>query len=406
MKTVDASAPTTAALTFAQGFRAGGIAAGLKESGNPDLALLVSDRPANAAAVFTTSAFKAAPLHVSMRNVRAGAVRAAVVNAGNANCATGAAGLADAEEMAELAGEALGLPASEVFVNSTGIIGHRLPMNEIRLAIPRVVVEADGGGQFAIAITTTDSVVKEASAEFEANGVTYRIGGCCKGAGMIHPDMATMLAFATTDAPIEPEVLQAGLTWAADRSLNMVTIDGDTSTNDSVLLLANGAAGGTLIDASDAAGTEAFRAGLLAVMQSLAQQIARDGEGATKVIEMTVSGAASFADARDVARSVVKSPLVKAALNKGDPENWGRVLMASGSAGVAYDQDRLRLWLGETQVVDGGASMGVPDEVVQAAARGDTVRMCLDLGAGEESATAWGCDLTEDYVRFNTDYVT
>ncbi len=406
MQTVDPQAKTIGALTQAKGFRASGVATGIKESGNPDVCVLVSDEPAAAAAVFTTSAFKAAPLHLSMGQVADGRIRAAVINAGNANCATGAQGLADAETMATLTAERFGLEASEVFVNSTGIIGHRLPMDQIRDGIASVEPNADGGGDFAIAITTTDTHVKEAVASFENGGVTYHVGGCCKGAGMIHPNMATMLAFVTTDAPIAAEVLAPCLRWAVDRSLNMVTIDGDTSTNDSTLLLANGAAGGPPIDGSDTAAVEAFEGALLGVLKSLAKMLASDGEGASKMIEMTVSGAASFADARDVARTVVKSPLVKAALNKGDPENWGRVLMAAGYAGVPFEQDLVRLWVGGTQVAEAGASMGVSDELIKQAAGGDTVSMRLDLGAGNVSATAWGCDLTEEYVRFNTDYVT
>ena len=406
MKTVDPLTTTIGALTQAKGFRAAGVATGIKESGNPDVCVLVSDEPASAAAVFTTSAFKAAPVHLSMRQVADGRIRAAVVNAGNANCATGAQGLADAETMAALTAERFGLEASEVFVNSTGIIGHRLPMDQIREGIATVEPSPDGGGGFAIAITTTDTHAKEAVSSFGNAGQTYKVGGCCKGAGMIHPNMATMLAFVTTDAPIAPEVLSPCLRWAVDRSLNLVTIDGDTSTNDSTLLLANGAAGGPLIDGSDQAAVAAFEAALLEVLQSLAKMLATDGEGATKMIEMTVCGAASFADARDVARTVVKSPLVKAALNKGDPENWARVLMAAGYAGVPFQQSRLRLWIGETQVAEGGEAMGIADEVIKQAAGGDTVSMRLDLGAGDVSATAWGCDLTEEYVRFNTDYVT
>ncbi|HJN91197.1 MAG TPA: bifunctional glutamate N-acetyltransferase/amino-acid acetyltransferase ArgJ [Dehalococcoidia bacterium] len=404
--TVDANADTIGAVTLARGFRAGGFAAGMKESGNPDLALLISDEPATAAAVFTTSAFQAAPLHLSRQHVANNQIRAVVVNAGNANCATGEAGFADAQEMAALTADKLGLAASDVFVNSTGIIGHRLAMNLVRQGISGCELHADGGGRFAIAITTTDTHAKEATATFEANGQRYTIGGCCKGSGMIHPNMATMLAFVTTDAPIAAEVLTAQLRWTVDRSINMVTVDGDTSTNDSTLVLANGAAGGPTIEPADTDGVAAFQTALLAVLTDLARMIARDGEGASKVIEMTVSGAACFEDARDVSRTIVTSPLVKAALNKGDPENWGRVLMASGYAGVAYDQHDVRLWLGDTQVVEGGASLGIADEVVKVAAGGDPVRMRLDLGMGAESVTAWGCDLTEEYVRFNADYVT
>jgi glutamate N-acetyltransferase/amino-acid N-acetyltransferase len=404
--TVDANAETIGAVTLAKGFRAGGFAAGMKESGNPDVAMLISDEPATAAAVFTTSAFQAAPLYLSRQHVADNQIRAIVVNAGNANCATGEAGFADAEEMANRTADKLGLAPSDVFVNSTGIIGHRLPMDLVRKGIDGAELDSDGGGRFAIAITTTDTYAKEATATFEANGHHYILGACCKGSGMIHPNMATMLAFVTTDAPIAADVLTSQLLWAIDRSINMVTVDGDTSTNDSTLVLANGAAGGPMIDSNDADGVAAFQNALLDILTKLAQMIARDGEGASKVIEMTVSGAACFEDARDVSRTIVTSPLVKAALNKGDPENWGRVLMASGYAGVAYDQHAIQLWLGDTQVVEGGASMGISDDVIKVAAGGDPVRMRLDLGMGSESVTAWGCDLTEEYVRFNADYVT
>ena len=392
------------AITAAKGFRAGGFTAGIKESGLPDLAMLVSDAPCASAAMFTQNQSCAAPVLVSRERAAGGALRAAVVNSGNANCATGSRGVADAEEMAALAAERAGCGAGEVFVNSTGIIGHFLPMDLLRGGIPQVPLDAAGGADFAQAIMTTDTFAKEAAATFEANGTAYALGGCAKGAGMIHPDMATMLAFFTTDAPIERGVLEQRFRYAIDRSINMVTVDGDTSTNDSALILANGAAGGPVIGAGDAEAIAAFDAALAAVSQSLAKDLARDGEGATKRIEMKVTGAASWEEAREIARTVVTSPLMKAALSKGDP-NWGRLLMAAGYAGVPYDLDKVRVWLDDLLLFDGLAT-GVDPAEASKRTLGEEVFLRMDLGAGEAEATAWGCDLTEEYVRFNADYVT
>ncbi|MDE2967898.1 MAG: bifunctional glutamate N-acetyltransferase/amino-acid acetyltransferase ArgJ [Chloroflexota bacterium] len=389
------------ALTRAQGFSACGFTAGIKESGLPDLALLVSDRPATAAAVYTQNQSTAAPVHISNAHTSNGSLRAAVVNSGNANCATGEQGLADAREMTQLTASLVGCEADDVFVNSTGIIGHYLPMDLLRSAIPQLAPVPDGGEDFARSIMTTDTFQKEAVASFEANGVTYTVGGCAKGAGMIHPDMATMLAFFTTDAPIAAGDLESCFRFAMDRSFNMVTVDGDTSTNDSSVILANGAAGGEPLSG---ASLEAFGSALLEVSTALAKMMARDGEGATKRISITVSGAKSWADARDVARTIAVSPLLKAALSKYDP-NWGRILMAAGRAGVPYDLDRVRIWISDLCVFDGTAT-GVPEEEASAKTQGDEVFLRMDLGQGESEATAWGCDLTEEYVRFNADYVT
>ena len=392
------------AITAPLGFSAAAQTAGIKESGLPDLALLVSDRPAAAAALFTTSQTQAAPLAVSRRHIADGALRGAIINSGNANCATGAQGVADAEAMTRLAAANIGCEASDVFVNSTGIIGHFLPMALIHAAVPLLEPRSDGGADFARAIMTTDTFAKEAVASFEANGQRYTIGGCAKGAGMIHPDMATMIALCATDAPIERELLDARFRYAIDRSINMVTVDGDTSTNDTALILANGAGGGPTIRADDEQAVAALDDALAAVCVPLAKMIARDGEGATKRIEMTVSGARRWEDARAIARTVVTSPLVKAALSKADP-NWGRVLMAAGYAGVPYELDRLRVWIGDLLVFNGTAT-GVPDAEASKQTVGPEVQIRLDLAAGDAEATAWGCDLTEEYVRFNADYVT
>ena len=392
------------AITAPLGFSAAAQTAGIKESGLPDLALLVSDRPAAAAALFTTSQTQAAPLAVSRRHIADGALRGAIINSGNANCATGAQGVADAEAMTRLAAANIGCEASDVFVNSTGIIGHFLPMALIHAAVPLLEPRSDGGADFARAIMTTDTFAKEAVASFEANGQRYTIGGCAKGAGMIHPNMATMIALCATDAPIERDLLDARFRYAIDRSINMVTVDGDTSTNDTALILANGAGGGPTIRADDEQAVAALDDALAAVCVPLAKMIAKDGEGATKRIEMTVSGARRWEDARAIARTVVTSPLVKAALSKADP-NWGRVLMAAGYAGVPYELDRLRVWIGDLLVFNGTAT-GVPDAEASKQTVGPEVQIRLDLAAGDAEATAWGCDLTEEYVRFNADYVT
>ena len=389
------------AVTRAQGFSACGFTAGIKESGLPDLALLVSDRPATAAAVYTQNQSTAAPVHISKAHTANHSLRAAVVNSGNANCATGEQGLADAREMTQLAAALVGCEAEDVFVNSTGVIGHYLPMDLLRSAIPQLAPVAEGGADFARSIMTTDTFQKEAVATFVANGITYTVGGCAKGAGMIHPDMATMLAFFTTDAPVAGAALESCFRSAMDRSFNMVTVDGDTSTNDSSVILANGAAGG---EALTGAALEAFGSALLNASTALAKMMARDGEGATKRISITVSGAKSWNDARDVARTIAVSPLLKAALSKYDP-NWGRILMAAGRAGVPYDLDQVRIWISDLCVFDGTAT-GVPEEEASAKTQGEEVFLRMDLGQGDAEATAWGCDLTEEYVRFNADYVT
>ena len=303
--------------------------------------------------------------------------------------------------MTRLAAARVGCAAEEIFVNSTGIIGHYLPMDLLRAGIPQLEPSPDGGAEFAGAIMTTDTFPKEAVASFEANGVTYTVGGCAKGAGMIHPDMATMLAFFTTDAPVEASDLDAAFRHAMDRSINMVTVDGDTSTNDSAVILANGAAGGEMLLGE---ALEAFAQALSEVATRLAKMIARDGEGATKRIAMTVTGAKSWEDARDVARTIVVSPLLKAALSKFDP-NWGRILMAAGRAGVPYDLDKVRIWIADLCVFDGTAT-AVTDAEASAKTQGEEVFLRMDLGQGNAEAIAWGCDLTEEYVRFNADYVT
>ena len=410
--------PPINAVTTPAGYRAGGVACGIKASGQPDLALLVSDRPAAAAAVFTRSQSKAEPLLVDQGQLRDPHIQAVIVNSGNANCATGARGLADARTMLGLAAERAGCDVDLAFVSSTGIIGHFLPMDRVLAGARDVTLSPEGGSDFARAIMTTDGFMKEALATFEAGGVTCTLGGCAKGAGMIHPNMdgpnmegatpgrhATMLAYLTTDADIEPELLQDRLQYAVDRSFNMVSVDGDTSTSDTVLILANGAAGGARVTAADRAGVAALDVALREVCESLATDIARGGEGATKLLAIAVQGAADRDAAVAVARTVSASVLLKAALSKGDP-NWGRVVMATGNAGVRFDRAALRVWLGDRLLYADGGSTGIAAADAADAVAGDTVRIRIDLGQGDGEATAWGCDLTEEYVRFNADYVT
>jgi glutamate N-acetyltransferase/amino-acid N-acetyltransferase len=413
----DPTRPPINAVTTPAGYRAGGVACGIKASGQPDLALLVSDRPAAAAAVFTRSQSKAEPLLVDQGQLRDPHIQAVIVNSGNANCATGAQGLADARTMLALAAERAGCEVELAFVSSTGIIGHFLPMDRVRAGAEQVTLSTEGGSDFARAILTTDGFMKEALATFEAGGATYTLGGCAKGAGMIHPNMdgpnrggtgerhATMLAYLTTDADIEAGLLQDRLQYAVDRSFNMISVDGDTSTSDTVLILANGAADGAQLTADDRDGVAAFDAALGAVCESLAIDIARGGEGATKLLAITVEGAADRDAAVAVARTVSTSVLLKAALSKGDP-NWGRVVMAAGNAGVPFDRADLRVWLGDRLLYADGGSTGVAPADAARAVAGDTVRIRIDLGQGDAEATAWGCDLTEEYVRFNADYVT
>ncbi|HWQ27553.1 MAG TPA: bifunctional glutamate N-acetyltransferase/amino-acid acetyltransferase ArgJ, partial [Dehalococcoidia bacterium] len=324
-------------VTTPKGFLAGAVYAGIKTYGEEklDLAILYSIAPCAAVAMFTTNAVKGAPLIVTRDHLRAARPRALVVNAGVANVATGREGLADAEEMCRLVAAKLDLAPEEVLVASTGVIGKRLPMERIRHGIADIGVTEDGGERFAHAIMTTDTRPKTACVRVTAGAREHVIGGVAKGAGMIHPNMATMFAFVTTDAPVEPAFLDRAFRQAVDDTLNMVSVDGDTSTSDMALILANGVAGGSPLDGFGPA-SEAFAAGLREVLTSLARQIARDGEGATRLLTVRVEGAASREDARAAARAVTASPLVKAAVWGRDP-NWGRMLMAVGRSGARID---------------------------------------------------------------------
>jgi glutamate N-acetyltransferase/amino-acid N-acetyltransferase len=392
-------------VTFAAGFTAGAVYAGIKTPGPDkfDLAILASDRPAAVAGIFTRNAFCAAPVVVSRERVAARRARAVIANAGNANACTGEQGLADAREMAALAARKIDGDPSDVLVASTGLIGVPMPMDQVRAAVSDIAFVVDGGARFARAIITTDTHPKEAAVELELGGHTVRIGGCAKGAGMIHPDMATLLAFVTTDAAVEPDFLQAALRRAGADSFNMITVDGDTSTNDTLVALANGAAGNPVVGGGEDG--ERFTAALTHVCSELARAIVADGEGATRTIRVDVQGAASDDDARMAARSVVRSSLVKAAVYGSDP-NWGRVLCAIGYSGASVDPARVDLYVGDVQLVKGGAPVPGSREAAGEMMKQREVVFRADLHLGSSTATAWGCDLTEAYVVENSAYST
>jgi len=390
-------------VTSPVGFQAGAVCAGIqgKTAGKPDLAILTSGLPVTAAAVFTTNRIQAAPVLLSRRRLQGGRVAAVVVNSGCANAFTGEPGLADAAEMAALAAERAGVSAAEVVAASTGLIGSRLPMESIRAAIPRIVLRREGGPELARALMTTDTVPKEAAVRV---GGRFILGGAAKGSGMVHPDMATMLCLLTTDAAVSPDFLRAALRRAADLSFNMISIDGDTSTNDMVLLMANGGAGGETITAAsrDAA---LFQEALDRLCIRLAKAVARDGEGATRLIEVIVKGAADGAEARRAARTIVASPLVKAAVHGNDP-NWGRVVAALGRSGAAVEERRLSLYFGDVCLVKDGRVLPYDAGRAAGALGGDEVVITLEMGLGEGTATAWGCDLSAEYVAINSQYST
>jgi glutamate N-acetyltransferase/amino-acid N-acetyltransferase len=399
------STQTDGSSTFAKGFKAGALAAGIKASGNPDLGIWASDVPCVAAATFTQNTFAAAPVVVSREKLSARPEAQAVVfNAGNANACNGQVGLADAREMAQLAAQHLGIDPRLVLVAETGIIGVPMPMDLVRANLPRLQLLSDGGHGAAQAIMTTDTRPKEYAVALEVNGREVRIGAMTKGVGMIYPNMATMLAFIGTDASLDPAFARTSLKRAVDRTFNMITVDGDTSTNDSCFLLANGLSGAATLTAQSA-DAERFVSALEAVCTDLARKMAADGEGATKLLQVDVTGAASESDARRAARAVVGSSLVKSALYGEDP-NWGRIFAAVGNSGAQVDTDRAALWIGELQIARDGGGLGVSKDDARAQMKGAEVDVRVDLGLGTSSARAWGCDLTEAYVVENSAYST
>lgn len=396
----------TGGVTAAKGFQASGVAAGLKKEGKLDLALILSETPASTAGVYTTNVVKAAPLELTRQRVAQGTAQAIVVNAGNANACTGERGLPDANTMTQAVAEALQIPNEHVLVASTGVIGVPLPVEKIVSSVPQAVAALDkeNHGQACQAIMTTDLAPKEYALQVQLTSGVVTIGGMAKGSGMIHPNMATMLCFITTDAAISSDLLQGALKGAVDQSFNMITVDGDTSTNDMVVALANGLAGGPEITL-DTEDYQAFYGALAEVCTALAKMIARDGEGATRLIEVSVKGAPTLKDARLAARSVAGSNLFKAAVF-GKDANWGRILCALGYSGASFDPNLPDIFIGEVQVAQTGGAVVFDEEKALEMLNQDPVQIFVDLKSGSASATAWGCDLTYDYVRINGSYRT
>lgn len=390
-------------VTFARGFTAGAVAAGVKHgvADRLDVALLVAERPCVAAAAFTRNQVIAAPCVVTRRHVAKGPLRGVVVNSGNANACTGDQGERDAATMAAAAAKAIGARAEEVAVASTGVIGIPLPVDRISGSIPRIRPTVEGWDDFSRAIMTTDTHPKVAEREVWLRGTPVRIGGVAKGAGMIHPDMATLLAFVTTDARLDAAAADRALRAAVDASFNAISVDGDTSTNDTALLLASGASG----IAVEGDAWDPFVDALTDVCGELARAIVADGEGATKLFEVRVRGAATASDARLAARTITTSNLVKTAIHGADP-NWGRILAAAGRSGARLDPRRASVRIGGTDVFSRGAPTEWDAAQVRAAFERSTIEIEVDLGVGDATAKAWGCDLSAEYVHINADYTT
>ena len=392
-------------VTTPRGFQAAGGHAGVySDPDRKDLALVYSEIPASAAAVYTSNRVQAAPIAVDRQHLKDGLARAVILNSGNANACTGAQGLADARRMCELAGQPLGIDADEVLVCSTGLIGATLPMGAIEGAVPAVVqaLSPEGGGDAAEAIMTTDTFAKRCAVELEADGVTFRVGAMAKGAAMIAPNMATMLCVVTTDAAMAPAPLKEILADAVSRTFNCITVDGDMSTNDTVLLLANGLAG-TKPDSVQLG--ERLSSGVEWVCRHLAKAIARDGEGATKLISIRVKGAPTDLEARTVGLAVANSNLVKTAVFGRDP-NWGRILCAVGYSGVDLDPDRVEVKLCGSAIYSDGAGLDVDAEELARTMEADEIPIEIDLSTGSSTAEIFTCDLTDEYVRLNAEYTT
>jgi len=388
----------------ARGFTAAGVSCGLKADGHADLALVASADCVPAAAVFTTNTMAAAPVVISRRHISTGCVRAVVINAGNANACTGAQGEHDARSTAVAVGEELGCQPQEVLVCSTGVIGVPLPIDRVLTGISEAVERLDSrsGTQAAEAIMTTDTFAKECAIALDLDGRMVTVGGMAKGSGMIAPNMATMLAVVTTDAHLTGAACDAALRAACATTFNRVTVDSDTSTNDTLVLMASGEAGGPAIDTHDH-GFALVAEGVRVVCAELARMLARDGEGATKLVTVTVRGAASEADAERAAFAVADSPLVKTALF-GNDANWGRVAMAVGKSGAQLDPRALRIVFAGLEVCRNGGAVPFDEDEARAALDAPEVEIEVDLGSGDHAATVLTCDLSYEYVRINGEY--
>ena len=396
-------------ITAVSGIRAAGVHAGIKKAAETkDVALIVTDAPATAAGVFTKNSVTAAPVFVCREHLTDGRAQAVIVNSGNANACTGEVGMANAQRMAAATAEQLGIDADLVLVSSTGVIGQQLPMDKIENGIQAAAsaLSTEGGADAAEAIMTTDTYPKSVAVEIEIHvDVSVRIGGIAKGSGMIAPNMATMLSYLTTDAKINAEVLQVALNRVVDDTYNLLTVDTDRSTNDTVLILATGRAGNAEIVTADGDNYEAFCEGLLFVCTELVKMLARDGEGATKLVEVVVKHARNRDDAEKAARAVAESPLVKTAVFANDA-NWGRIMMAIGKSGAAFDPYQVDVWLADYQLVKDGMDAGYNEDEATALFAQDPVRITIDIRAGDAAVTMWTCDYSYDYIRINADYRT
>ncbi|MBO4853278.1 MAG: bifunctional glutamate N-acetyltransferase/amino-acid acetyltransferase ArgJ [Schwartzia sp.] len=393
-------------VTYPKGFKAAGVKAGIKKSGNLDLALIYTEKEAAVAGTFTKNQVAAAPVHVSKEVVKGGKAHAICANAGCANACTGEQGMNNARAMAKAAADAVGCPASEVIVASTGVIGVQLPMEKVTAGVKAAAAELaeDGSVNAGNAIITTDTYSKACATEVEIGGKKVRFGAIAKGSGMIQPDMATMLCFITTDAAIDQKLLQAALSEVVEVTFNMISIDGDMSTNDMVVVLANGAAGNAPITAKGKE-YEIFRDTLKELCTGLSQRIASDGEGATKFLTIHVTGAKSFESAKQVGMSISKSPLVKTAFFGEDP-NWGRVICAVGYAGVPMEPEKTVVKFGGIPVYANGVGAAFDEKALRKVMEEHDIVIDVELGLGDAEATIWSCDFSYEYVKINGEYHT
>lgn len=398
-------------VTAAKGFQTASTAAGIKYKDRKDMAMIYSEKPCKAAGTFTTNIVKAAPVKWDQQVVKESAfAQAVVINAGIANACTGAEGMGYCKATADVAAEVLNVPEDAVLVASTGVIGKQLPMDKITAGIKAMAPNLDGslesGTAASKAIMTTDTKNKEAAVQFEVDGKTVTVGGMCKGSGMIHPNMCTMLSFVSTDLAISKELLQEALSEDIKDTYNMISVDGDTSTNDTVLLLANGMAGNAEITEKNA-DYEAFCKALNYVNETLAKKMAGDGEGCTALFEVKVIGAQTKAQAVTLSKSIITSSLTKAAIF-GHDANWGRILCAMGYSGAQFDPEKVDLFFesaaGKMQIIENGVALDFSEELATKILSEPEVTAIADIKMGEASATAWGCDLTFDYVKINADY--
>ena len=394
-------------ITAVPGIQAAGIHAGIKKTKLKDLALIVTDVPATAAGVFTKNSVTAAPILVCRQNLSDSTAQAIIINSGNANACTGELGMTNAQRMVSTTAELLGIDQNLVLVSSTGVIGQQLPMDKIENGVHLAAdaLSTDGGDNAAEAIMTTDTHPKSAAVEIEIDGKTVRIGGIAKGSGMIAPNMATMLSYLTTDVNINSQTLQAALTRVVDNTYNLLTVDTDRSTNDTVIILATSSAANSKIVEAKGEDFEAVCEGLQLVCTELVKMLARDGEGATKLVEVVVKHAKNHSDAEKAARAVAESPLVKTAVFANDA-NWGRIMMAIGKSGAEFDPYQVDVLLGDYLLVKNGMDAGYDEEKATQLFDNDPVRITIDLRAGDAEITMWTCDYSYDYIRINADYRT